>query len=327
MITQTIQTLFSVPHFYSLLKSLERAQYLVSEFPTLSLLLRLFSDFEPLSMETRKAIDSGSAVHIPVGPKLEPLYFYDILKAFNPIADLQEDMQEFLCFIIDRLHSELLTATTSNESDENRLGAADEWSTVGRNNKAAIVVTDVTEFKQSVVSTIFGGEIQSIVKRKGSKNSMALEPFFCLHLDIAHDDISTLEDAINFAFSTEILADTNGVSKADSIRTLPPVLLIHLKRFAFINGKSVKISKPIFFPEHLSMKSKWLGSSFTTGREYRLHSLTQHHGSRVQGGHYTCYVRHCNNDWLFYDDAHIEKVDLKDVLENANGYVLCYVRR
>ena len=327
VIFQSIQTLFSIPHLYGLLTKLENARFTPADFPTLSLLLRLFRDFEPLSLETRNAIKSGTTVHIPVGFKLEPLYFYEILKIFNPVADIQEDMQEFLCFLIDRVHSELLNATITDTNDEHRLGAADEWSTVGRNNKSAVVVTDVSNFKQSAMSKIFGGEIQSIVKRRGVKSSMALEPFFCLHLDIAHDEISTLEDALSYALSTEVIEDSSGLSKSDSIKTLPPVLLIHLKRFAFVNGKSVKITKPIYIPESLSMKGKWLGSSFTTGREYQLQSLTQHLGPRVQGGHYTSFVRQCNGDWLLFDDAHIEKVDLNEVLDNANGYVLCYVRR
>lgn len=326
---QTIQILFAVPQFYHLLRTLESARFSAAAFPTLSLLLKLLRDFEPLNQETRNAIKAGTTVHIPAGTKLEPTYFYDILKAFNPVADLQEDMQEFLCFLIDRLHSELLSATIIDTDmyDEHRLGAADEWSAVGRNNKSAVVVTDVTQFKQSVVSKIFGGEMQSLVKRKGAKSSMALEPFFCLHLDIARDEISTLEDAINFGFSTEVLEDTAGLTKADSIKTLPPVLLIHLKRFAFVNGKSVKITKPIYIPDHLSMKGKWLGSSFTTGREYQLQSVTQHLGPRAQGGHYTTFVRRCNGEWLLFDDAHIEKVTLQEVLDDANGYVLCYVRR
>lgn len=293
-------------------------------------MVKLYREFEPLAEQTKGNLLSGKPVSIALGAKLAPVYFYELLKTFNPIAsDWQEDMQEFLCFIIDRAHSELVDVASVfeiEEKDEDRLNAPDEWSTVGKNNKSAVVVTDVSKFKQSAVSRIFAGEMQSIVKRKNSKHSMALEPFFCLHLDIAPEFVTTLEDALNFHFTSERLDDVNATSKENSIKTLPPVLLIHLKRFAFVNNKSVKITKPIFYPEHLSMKSKWLGSTFTTNREYRLHAVTQHLGNAAQGGHYTSYVKICNGDWLLFDDAYIEKVDLSTVLDCANGYVLCYVR-
>jgi ubiquitin C-terminal hydrolase len=327
----TIQTLISVPFFYNLLKKLARCKFTESQCPVLHRLVRLYKEFEPVSQASREALLAGKPVSLPLGAKLEPIYFYELLKTFNPIAsDWQEDMQEFLCFVLDRAHSELVDVAALLEIgdlDENRLNVADEWSTVGKNNKSAVVVTDVSKFKQSAISHIFSGELQSVVKRKNAKHSMALEPFFCLHLDIAQDSVSTLEDALNLHFSAERLDDANGTSKETAIKSLPPVLLVHLKRFAFLNGKSEKITKPIFYPEHLSMKSKWLGSNFTIGREYSLHAVTQHLGPRAHGGHYTSFVKVCNGDWLLFDDASIEKVDLNHVLDSANGYVLCYVRK
>lgn len=321
-----------MPQFYTLLKKIARTTFPATECPVLSRLVKLFEEFEPLSPSTKADVLAGQPVSIPLGSKLAPLYFYDILRGFNPISDdLQEDMQEFLFYVLDKAHTELLVLASRSgamveEDDADRLNAADEWSTVGKNNKSAIVVTDVSKFKPSPVSRIFAGEMQSIVRRKTAKSSMAVEPFFCLHLDVASEDISTLEDAINAHMSSEKLEDTSGITKVNSIKTLPPVLLIHLKRFAFVAGKPQKISKPIFFPEHLSMKSKWLGSSFTTGREYTLQSVTQHLGPRAQGGHYTAYVLQCNGDWLLFDDAHVEKVELSDVLDCTNGYVLCYIQ-
>jgi ubiquitin C-terminal hydrolase len=296
-------------------------------------LVRLYEEFEPLPQSSRAAILNGSKVSIPLGVKLAPTYFYELLKLFNPVfGDWQEDMQEFLCFIIDKAHTEMLELQAlvegpESQKDDDRLNAAEEWSTVGKNNKSSLVVTDVSKFKQSAISRIFGGEMQSIVRRKNAKSSMALEPFFCLHLDIADDSITTLEDALNLHFQSEKLDDfQGGTSKENSIKTLPPVLLVHLKRFAYLSGKSQKIPKPIYYPEQITMKSKWLGSSFTTGRSFKLHAVTQHLGQRAQGGHYTSYVRQCNGDWLLFDDTNVQLVDLADVLDCANGYVLCYVR-
>lgn len=322
----------ALPQFNSLLKRLNRTKFDESACPVLGKLVRLHQEFEPISEASKKAILAGNAVSIPLGTALSPAFCYELLKTFNPIAGTwQEDMQEFLCFMIDRAHTELLNILALVEDpdkvkEEQALHAADEWSSVGRNGKAAVIVTDVSKFKHSPVSRIFGGEMQSLVRRRNAKSSISLEPFFCLHLEVADHSISTLEDALSAHFVSETLEDAMGIVKGNAMKSLPPVLLIHLKRFAFIDGKSQKITKPIFYPEHLSIRNSWVGSSFTTGRDFRLHSVTQHLGPRAAGGHYTCYVRHGNGDWLLYDDTRVTKVDLTEVLENANGYVLCYVR-
>lgn len=46
---------------------------------------------------------------LKVGLPFTPDYLHELLSTFNPIAsDFQEDMQEFLIFLLDLMHSELL---------------------------------------------------------------------------------------------------------------------------------------------------------------------------------------------------------------------------
>lgn len=83
----------------------------------------------------------------------------------------QEDAQEFLSFIMDQMHDELLkfegqsvgvngakSALVSSTED-------DEWETVGAKNKSA--VTRTQSFIPSELSDIFGGQFKSVVKARG----------------------------------------------------------------------------------------------------------------------------------------------------------------
>lgn len=295
----------------------------------------MVEEFDPVEQNVRKSILEGVEVSIPIGQTFAPTYFYDLLKDFNPVfGDWQEDMQEFLLFVIDRLHTELLTIQEKSpivqeQTRNDNFDSPDEWESVGKKNKAAIVVTDVSKFKSSAISKIFGGQIQSVISMKNAKSSAALEPFYCLHLDIAPNHISSLDDALNFHFSTEQLDDYKDgaiVNKSNSISILPPVLIIHLKRFAYINGRSQKVHKPIFYTEQLVIKTKWVSSAFTVGRTFNLHSVTRHLGAKAQGGHYTCNVKQGHGEWLHFDDSEVTSIDLEDVLDDPNAYVLVYVR-
>jgi ubiquitin carboxyl-terminal hydrolase 10 len=83
----------------------------------------------------------------------------------------QEDAQEFLSFIMDQMHDELLKldghsrSINGNKSSLVSSAEDDEWETVGRKNKSA--VTRTQSFVPSELSDIFGGQLRSLVKARG----------------------------------------------------------------------------------------------------------------------------------------------------------------
>lgn len=83
----------------------------------------------------------------------------------------QEDAQEFLIFVMGRMHDELLKLEgrllSSNGNALSLISSAedDDWETVGPKNKSA--VTRTQSFMPSELSDIFGGQLRSVVKARG----------------------------------------------------------------------------------------------------------------------------------------------------------------
>jgi ubiquitin C-terminal hydrolase len=116
-----------------------------------------------------------------------PEYIYDALltarKNIDSIKGRQEDAQEFFGYLIDSLHEELLSKENGLATDASMTSSADDtWFEIGKKNKAH--VTRRTEIKESAMSRMFGGRMRSIVKCPGAKDSITLEPFQAIQLDI-----------------------------------------------------------------------------------------------------------------------------------------------
>lgn len=101
------------------------------------------------------------------------------------------------------------------------------------------------------------------------------------------------------------------------IETLPPVLILHLKRFIYDAkaGGVLKSHKIISYDTELDIPKDCIAPSkrnslMATGAgggpsktRYRLTGVVYHHGKSASGGHYTVAVRQGSGRWINIDDT------------------------
>ncbi|KAI8720278.1 Ubiquitinyl hydrolase 1 [Fusarium sp. LHS14.1] len=122
-----------------------------------------------------------------------------------------------------------------------------------------------------------------------------------------------------------------------SIKRLPNVLSIQLKRFEYRHGRhdraASKVSNEVRFPLQLNMlpytnraRSRDSRENFELERSctYDLLSVVVHVGE-IDTGHYTSYCR-VGDQWFKFNDHKVEMASLSDVL-GAQAYLLFYIIR
>ncbi|KAJ6834533.1 ubiquitin carboxyl-terminal hydrolase 3-like isoform X2 [Iris pallida] len=94
--------------------------------------------------------------------------------------------------------------------------------------------------------------------------------------------------------------------KRMKIKKPPRILVIHLKRFKYIEqlGRYKKLSYRVVFP----MELKLSGTIDSTDSEYSLFAVVVHVGSGPNHGHYVSLVK-SHNHWLCFDDENVEMID------------------
>lgn len=233
-------------------------------------------------------------------------------------------------------------ATASSPSQGSQIAAqpgagdeqtADGWLEVGHKQKAAVTRSSGHITSESPITRIFGGKIRSEFKVPGNKNSVTLEPYQPLQLDIGSPDVHNIVDALKGLTRPEsIQGDFNSArgsnvtaTKQVFIETLPPVLILHLKRFQYdsVTQGTQKIWKKIGYPLDLEIPREVFAphrrnviTAHGSLPKYRLIGVIYHHGKNASGGHYTVDVRRQDGrEWIRLDDTVIRRVRSEDVAE------------
>jgi len=146
------------------------------------------------------------------GEPLIPEYVYDVIRRLPRFAHMrrghQQDAEEFLGFLLQGLHDEcaqvLLALPTSpserpiisSPTSESSVTGESVWLEVGPKQKAAVTRSSGEIVIDSPVTKIFGGKLRSELRIPGSKNSVTLEPYQPLQLDISSPDVHNITDAL-----------------------------------------------------------------------------------------------------------------------------------
>ncbi|XP_038711944.1 ubiquitin carboxyl-terminal hydrolase 24-like isoform X2 [Tripterygium wilfordii] len=343
----TLQALLSCTPFVELLQEIRAHNIPKVGYPTITAFADFISDFNVPSGLSLKKKDMAI---LETGRPFSPSMFEVVLKSFTPdvpnsmsgtprfvFSPRQEDAQEFLSFLMDQMHDELLkldgqsTGIWGSKSSVVSLAEDDEWETVGPKNKSA--VTRTQSFIPTELSDIFGGQLRSVVTARGNKASATVQPYLLLHLDIYPEGVRTIEDALHLFSAPETLegyrtsvtekAGVVSARKSVKIQKLSKVMILHLKRFSYGSQGSTKLHKPVRFPLELMLGRELLVSPSTEGRKYELVATITHHGGEPSKGHYTTDARYPNGQWLRFDDASVSAVGTGKVLHDQ-AYVLFY---
>lgn len=119
--------------------------------------------------------------------------------------------------------------------------------------------------------------------------------------------------------------------KRFALSRLPPVLVMHLKRFKHTATGPIKVAEPVEIPLQLSsleLQPFCTPEAAAGAGSYRLYGVVLHLGGYGRG-HYVATVRHRKSGkWYCCDDGDCYSVDQATVLTHARqrGYVLFYAR-
>ncbi|KAM0747240.1 cysteine proteinase [Meredithblackwellia eburnea MCA 4105] len=390
-INSILQVLVYTTPFWNLVGRLRKGTKadLSGRWVTLDAMMRFLEEFRPaprIEVVSRSRTKSAPGTSfpsedtfIPPSPSsysepFIPEEVYDSLKPNKRFDAMrrghQEDAEEFLGFFLETLHDEVLgvmdreekrskKVVEESEGEKKEEGkdkvdgeGADGWLEVGSKGRTA--TTRTTETRQSPITKIFGGQLRSVLRCPGQKDSITLEPYQRLQLDISPPNVRTVEEALQNLTTPEALPDfvnRAGIrveaTKQVYLESYPPVLILHLKRFLYDNvGGVQKSGKVIGYGTELTIDEKIVAPNKRTGKpiRYQLYGVVYHHGKSASGGHYTVAVRQQinSNSWVHIDDTSIRPISPGDVavdrsaggsMENRGGsdgygeknaYLLCY---
>ncbi|KAG9255805.1 uncharacterized protein F5Z01DRAFT_558525 [Emericellopsis atlantica] len=346
--------MFCVP-FYDFLNQVSQraAHSFKSETPLIDAMIMFMHEFKVLRphgsieqlRQSLKAEDLDK-----FGEPFTPEFVYEAIRQLPRFASMrrghQQDAEEFLGFLLQSLDDEctaVMGNSSSSDAHQAQMDASSvdgqaevsgDWLEVGRKQKAAVSRSSGTN-ASTPINKIFGGFLRSEFRVPGLKDSITTEPYQPLQLDISTPDIRSVTDALRGLTKPERLqGDFNSprgkdvlATKQVFIESLPPVLILHLKRFQFdAEGHgTVKIWKKIDYPLELEIppqalsRQKRQALTESTMPKYQLISVVYHHGKNASGGHYTADVRRQDGqDWLRLDDTVLRRIPSDDVAETGS---------
>ncbi|KAF8896824.1 hypothetical protein CPB85DRAFT_1418719 [Mucidula mucida] len=329
-----LQILLHCPPFLKLFHELGKLGYSATDAPLTHATIEFLNEFVAKKQQPEEERDS----FIPAG-------IYDAMKEKKRFDNMrgghQEDAEEFLGFYLDTLEEELLAMITPEqpiaaveEHEEDAPPVDDGWLEVGKKNRT--VVTRTVKSTNSPITKIFGGKARSTLRAPTQKDSVIVEDWRALRLDIQPEHIHTIEDAVKHISDPQTIQRGGGMGDASQqmlVEALPAILILHVKRFHFDTtvGDVVKVGKQIVFGPELEIPLDIMPPTSRRPIKYKLFGAVYHHGVSASGGHYTLDVLHREN-WIRIDDELVSDVRREDVFdaferdESRTAYLLFYRR-
>ncbi|XP_041110339.1 ubiquitin carboxyl-terminal hydrolase 15-like isoform X2 [Polyodon spathula] len=108
--------------------------------------------------------------------------------------------------------------------------------------------------------------------------------------------------------------------------SLPPVLVVHVKRFSYSRYMRDKLDTLVDFPISDLDMSEFLINPNAGPCRYDLIAVSNHYGG-MGGGHYTAFAKSKDDDkWYYFDDSSVSIASEEQIVSKA-AYVLFYQRQ
>jgi len=243
----------------------------------------------------------------------------------------QNDLPEFLLFLIDCFHNALsreikmtISGNPQNETDKIAIQCFEmiknmyskEYSEIW-NLFYAVHVSEITNLETNIPVKI------------------TPEPYFMIDLPIPDNNKSpTLIDCFNLYVEGEVLEGENSwyneetnekinIRKKIQFWSFPNILVIDFKRF---NARFQKNQIHISFPLDDLDLSEYIIGYKKEMYKYELYGVCNHSGG-VMGGHYTSYVKNANGKWYHYNDTSVSEIAHIESIITPKAYVLFYRKK
>ena len=274
--------------------------------------------------------------------------------------DRQQDAKEFLEFLVDCLHEDLNTnwerrplqpLTSEQELTRERMPVAKvsqlEWARYSHR-------------EHSFVSELFAGQHASRLRCTTCGNtSTTYEAFYSISVEIPRSGRGDIHQCLRSYCQEERLSGDEvwkcphckrerEATKRITLTRLPPVLIVHFKRFSASKTESArKVHTPIDFPLHGLAMEPYMAPTQADPKDladrvpepavtppfrYDAYAVMRHLGQTGNGGHYIALVKDpARGCWRKFDDTHATDFDPGKLrpeqrLQNEQAYIVFYGR-
>lgn len=242
----------------------------------------------------------------------------------------QNDLPEFLLFLIDCFHNALsrevnmtINGAVENETDKMAIKCYE------------MIKTMYSKEYSEIWNIFYGIHVSEIISLEDNTViNYTPEPYFMIDLPIPQNNKNpTLYDCFDLYGEGEILDGENAwmneqgvkqnIRKKISFWSFPTILVIDLKRF-----KSVQLKQQVLvtFPlEDLNLSNYALGYK-KENYIYDLYGVCNHSGGLL-GGHYTAHVKNSSGKWYHFNDTEVKEIQNNESIISQKAYCLFYRKK
>jgi ubiquitin C-terminal hydrolase len=245
----------------------------------------------------------------------------------------QNDVTEFLRFVINCFHTSISRNVKVNivgnpESKLDHLAV-----------KCYEMLRDSFSKEYSEIQELFYGIMVSEIRGAREIHSLKPEQYFILDLPIPIAEglnrPINIYDCLNEFCKEELMVGDNqwynektglkeDVTKRMQFWNFPKILVITLKRFTVSHNRIEKKPDLVDFPLMGLDLSKYVEDYSPNKYIYDLYGICNHMGS-TNGGHYTAFVKNCENRWIHYNDESVGLIE--NSLQVVTPMAYCFFYR